>query len=311
VTPDVIVSFGGGSVNDTARGLALGLSEGITHADQFDDYAVRFRYPNTLEVPVLRNEPLPQIGLPTTLSAAEYTPAMGITSEAERRKYVYQADSLGAAAVLLDPDLTRATPDRLWCATGMKAMSDAIEQIYSRRPNVMVEALALRAVRWFYRYLPPSIAGPSPARDQSRLRCLLAAWFVNSGMFQANTMVGVGAGLRHQLGAMFDIPHGEASCVLLPHVLRFNAQTVPDRYSALAEAFGIEETDVDTVDGVIERVTGFVERLGLPSTLGALGVSADKLRAVAEYTMEDATIRGNPRDVEGPEELVSLLEEAL
>jgi maleylacetate reductase len=112
---------------------------------------------------------------------------------------------------------------------------------------------------------------------------------------------------------MFDIPHGEAACVLLPHILRFNAPAVPDHFALLARAIGvpISEDGSETADRVVGAVATFIERLGLPTRLSALGVEPERLRVVAEYAMQDFTMGTNPRLVESPDQLMAILEAAL
>ena len=192
---------------------------------------------------------LPHIALPTTLSGAEYSRDIGITNETLRKKEIFRFDAVSPQSILLDPQLTMATPHRLWAATGVKVMSDAIEQLYSKSSHPVIDSLCLAAIRSFAINLPLSLerrAGCTSARLNARLHCQIASWQSLFGMHNAGTRVGIGGALRHQLGGMSRIPHGEATCVMLPHLLRYNFPAVPDRYRALAEALQVgvrEDTD--------------------------------------------------------------------
>ena len=117
---DGIVSFGGGTPNDTGKAVVLGLAENIEASDDLDRYRVRFEYPSTVEIPPVGGEPLPMIAISTTLSGGEFTHFAGVTDSERRVKDLYIDKKLAARAVYLDPDLTLETPDWLWLSTGMR-----------------------------------------------------------------------------------------------------------------------------------------------------------------------------------------------
>ncbi|MCU1376306.1 MAG: iron-containing alcohol dehydrogenase, partial [Actinomycetia bacterium] len=217
---DVLVSVGGGSVVDTAKGAALCGAAGITTAEGFDGYRVGAQAAG-FDSPQLADRPLPVVALPTTLSGAEYTGMIGITDLVTDYRDPYRFDVLAPVTVVLDPRLTTATPDRLWAGTGIKSLSDAFEQYVAGAAGPALEPQLLRAVAWLARWLPPSLDGDLDAR----LRCQVASWLTMFGTFNAASRVGIGAALRHQLGMVHGIPHGEASCPVLAEVAR---RTTPD-----------------------------------------------------------------------------------
>jgi alcohol dehydrogenase class IV len=307
--PDGIVSFGGSTVIDTAKGVALALAAEVTSAADFDRYA-RSNGGNS----ELSARMLPHVALPTTLSGAEYSCDIGITNALLRKKEIFRYDSLAPRSILLDPLLASATPARLWAATGIKVMSDAIEQLYSKASHPVIDPLCISAIRWFSRYLPRTAHPDAVTRTDARLRCQIASWKALFGMHNAGTRVGLGGALRHQLGGMFRIPHGEATCVMLPHVLRFNFPEIRDGYRGLAGAFELNAdvvSDEERLALIIGRIRDLTSKLGLPDRLEPLGVKRADLAVMASHVMEEASLRFNPRAVRDEREIIALLEAAL
>ncbi|MGH8851533.1 MAG: iron-containing alcohol dehydrogenase [Casimicrobiaceae bacterium] len=306
--PDGIISFGGSTVIDTAKGVALALAADIARASDFDRYARSAEDGNGLAAGVL-----PHIALPTTLSGAEYSCDIGITDPLQRKKEIFHYDGLAPRTILLDPLLASATPARLWGATGIKVMSDAIEQLYGKASHPIIDALCVSAIRWFSRYLPLFEHPDSALRTDARLRCQLASWKTLFGMRNAGTRVGIGGALRHQLGGMFRIPHGEATCVMLPHILRFNFPEIRDGYRTLAEALDLDAAFASKearLEAIIEHIRDLISKLGLPDRLGPLGARRTDLSALASHVMQEAGTEFNPRTVADPREIVALLDAA-
>lgn len=307
--PDCLVSFGGSTVIDTTKAVALAVAGGIEKDADFDAFKGKSEIQKTL-----RDKPLPHIALPTTLSGAEYSRDIGITNATLRKKEIFRYDVISPQSILLDPVLTTATPQRLWAATGVKVMSDAMEQLYSRAGHPIIEALTLAAIRGFSTYLPLSEDKDPEVRLNARLRCQVSSWMTLFGFHNAGTNVGLGGGLRHQLGGMARIPHGEATCVMLPHVLAFNAPAIPDGYEKLATALGLDTKTLPRdqwAAGVVARVREVVQALGLPDRLEPLGMKRADIPKMATYVMQEAALQFNPRVVKNEREVVELLEAAL
>jgi alcohol dehydrogenase len=310
--PDCIVSFGGSSVIDTAKALAMVLAEDINTDQGFEPYKVVVDLLSGVTMPSLLHNPVPHVALPTTLSGGEYTGVIGITDPITRRKDLFSDDRLSPRTILLDPQLTSATPHRLWASSGVKTMSDAIEQIYSTKSHPMVEALCIRAIEWFHRYLPTTDSTDPDIRRDARLRCQIASWMAISGANNAGTVGGIGASLRHQLGPMYEIPHGEAMGVVLPHVLAFNAPAIRDGYALLARALGVTaRSRTKRIEAVIQAISDLVASLGLPNRLEPIGVSRKDLPTVAHHVMQDFATQTNPRRVENETQVIRILEEAM
>jgi alcohol dehydrogenase len=312
LNPDCIVSFGGSSVIDTAKGLAMVLAEDINDDQGFDSYKVVVDFPDGVSMPGLSRDPVTHVALPTTLSGGEYTGVIGITDTITHRKDLFSDDRLSPVTILLDPQLTSATPFRLWASSGVKTMSDAIEQIYSTRSHPLVETLCARAIEWFHRYLPITESPDPDIRRDARLRCQIASWMAIAGANNAGTVGGVGASLRHQLGPMYGIPHGEAMGVVLPHVLAFNAPAIRDSYALLARALGVNvKSRSKRIDAVIKTISSLVASLGLPERLEPMGVSRKDLPGVAHHVMQDFATLTNPRKIENASQVIGILEAAM
>lgn len=273
---DCLVSLGGSSVVDLTKGVALLLGEGGDLAD----YRMR---PGSR--PELRAAKVPHIAVPTTLSGAEFTTVAGITDPAIGEKQMYLDPQLIPRWVVFDSELAASCPARLWAGTGMKVLADTIEVLCARRANPQTDALSLGALRLLVDNLGPATAD---ATDQAaRGRCQFAVAMV----FPQLAAVGVGlvAALRHQLGGGLGIPHGEASTIVLPHVMRYNLPAAASQYGRAASALGLASPQ--ELIGTIEALTA---ELGLPGRLRDTGIArADLDGAVVDHVLADGGSRAN------------------
>ena len=302
---DLLISLGGGSVVDTAKGVALALAGSLERPEELDP----FRLAPLGDARELSGNPVSIYALPTTLSGAEYTGMVGITNEATGYREPFRDDRLSPRTVILDPFITRATPTRLWAATGMKALSDAFEQYSSGHAGPVMEALTLRAVEWLMRRLPGSVDGD----DAARLDCQVASWLTLFGTFNAQTKVGIGAAIRHQLGMLHAIPHGEATCAVLSEVVRATAPTEPAALEPLARAAGVDPSvqEADRHSALAARIRGLICELGLPTSLQEIGVARASLPELAKRTAADFAARSRSAKRWRPDEIERLLERSL
>ena len=289
---DAVVGFGGGSVTDATKVATQCLTNNVQTVDDFD----ALRVPATGAAPVL-----PFIMLPTTLSAGEFTQFAGVTDERGPRKELYIHPELAPDVVILDPALTRATPPRLWFSTGIRAVDHAVESWCSINVTPIIEANSLHALR----LLPSGLRGclRNPDDLDMRLQCQLGSWLSVQGV---STMVDLGAshGIGHVLGGTAGMPHGETSCVMLPHVLRYNLDFTRERQRLLSEAMGAAATPT------ADLVQQLVADLGLPGRLRDANVPRDLLPRIAEEAMHDLWVKTNPRPIAGPPDVLKLLEAA-
>jgi alcohol dehydrogenase class IV len=282
---DGVVSLGGSSVVDLTKGIALLLGEG----GPLSDLRLRPGSPR----PVLAAPKVPHVAVPTTLSGAEFTAVAGITDPAAGEKQMYLDPRLLPRWVVFDSTLARTCPARLWAGTGMKVVADTIEVLCARRANPLTDALALGALQLLAANLGPATADPDD--ETARGRCQFAVAMV----FPQLAAVGVGlvAALRHQLGGGLGIPHGEASTIVLPHVMRYNLPIAAEPYGRAAAALGLPGPDA-----LIARLETLTAELGLPRRLRETGISRDDLGdTVVEHVLNDGGSRGNiaPVDADG------------
>lgn len=289
---DAVVGFGGGSVCDAVKVATQGLTSGVTKAEDFD----ALRVPNKGAAPEL-----PYLMIPTTLSAGEFTFFAGVTDERGPRKELYVHPELAPDVVILDPALTVDTPPRLWFSTGIRAVDHAVESWCSVNLTPMVEAMSLHAFKQLYAGLRGCLA--NPAALDMRLKCQIGSWLSVQGV---STGVDLGAshGIGHVLGGTAGMPHGETSCVMLPHVLRHNLGVNGERQRSMAAAVGQDGTPLADV---IQRL---VADLGLPGRLRDADVPRDILPLISEESMHDLWVKTNPRPIAGPPDVLALLEAA-
>jgi alcohol dehydrogenase class IV len=220
----------------------------------------------------------PQIAVPTTLSAAEFTPTAGITDEQTRRKSGVVHPRLTPRAVVLDPEITIYTPDRLWLSSGIRALDHAVETVYAPEHDRFATDLALRAIALLRESLPA--CRHDPADLDARATAQRAAWY--SGMGLAAVTVRPSHPMGRVLGSAFGIGHGITSCVLLPAAIDWMAARDPESVGPLATAF-----DVQQPTEVGDAVRAFAAQLGLPTTLQEAGLDSDALHEFIHMIPEE------------------------
>lgn len=293
---DGVVAIGGSSVIDTAKATALLLGH---EAGTMSMSEIR-------TAGVDRNAaPLPTVALSTTLSGGEFTGTVATTDQAGV-KHLMVEPRLAPRSVMLDPQLTLSTPARLWRSTGIKTLSDAIEQIFYGATPV-TDTLCARAIEFFRGGLPADLQDL-----QARLRCQQAAWMSLFGLHDAQGAVGIGAALRHQVAVTFGVPHGEVTCVFLPHVVRFNAPVLDGRSETVATALGLDPggDGIETWELIAENLRSLVAALDLPGRLSEIVDREVDLDALAGRVLAEKAAIANPRPVESRAQIVALLERA-
>lgn len=298
--PDLVLTFGGGTAIDTVKVMLIALAHNLTRPEQLADYHLRMNPDGSRHVPVVKAPPFRQIVLSTTLSAAEFSNFGGCTDPVRKVKDGYTGREIGAAAVILDPAVTVHTPDWLWLSTAIRAIDHAVEGICSIQPSPLIDATSLHALGLFARNLQLSHA--NPADMAARLGCLQGAWMSGFGILRVP--YGASHGIGHSLGAVTGMSHGHTSCVMLPHVMRWNLAQTAAAQSRIAAAMGA--TDGDAA-GAVARL---IADLGLPTRLRDLGVEKAQFQQIAAGAMENLWVRTNPRPVRSPDDVIELLESA-
>ncbi|WP_416896699.1 MAG: iron-containing alcohol dehydrogenase [Minwuia sp.] len=297
---DLLVTFGGGSVTDGTKVIQICLEYGVTDMSQLDDYCIQTSEDGRTVIPDLRLVGVRQISVPTTLSGGEFNPLGGCTDPVKKVKQGYRHPSLVPVSVILDAAPTRHTPEWVFLSTGIRAVDHCVEAICSPQANPYCDADALHAIRLLSSGLPRVKA--DPADMDARLDCLLGAWMAMTAVI-AGVPMGASHAIGHILGGTCDVPHGYTSCIMMPAVLRWNAEMPEhaERQKIVAEAFG--RPGMAAGDAVREFVAG----LGLPGTLGKAGVGQDQFDLIARNSLHDRWLHTNPRKVNGVEDVLTLL----
>jgi maleylacetate reductase len=297
---DGVVTLGGGSVCDSAKAARLCLANGITDAagmDRLRSYdKAKGSEPDGTILPSL-----PFIAVATTLSAAEFTSAAGVTDERGPRKQVFVYPGLAPDIVILDPQVTRQTPPKLWFSTGIRALDHALETWCSTNPTPLSDAHSSYAARLLISSLQKVFDSPNDI--PARLDCMKGAWLSILGP-ASGVKAGASHGIGHALGGTAGMPHGETSCVMLPHVLRYNSSVNGNRQAAIAASVG------NPTAPLADIVAGLISRLGLPTRIRDTGVSETVLAAVAEAALHDPLLASNPRPIKSLTDVRLLLEQA-
>jgi maleylacetate reductase len=298
---DLIVTLGGGSVTDAAKIVAMCLANDITDAQDLDNYRARIDADGKSTRPHIEAPQVRTIAIPTTLSAGEYTASAGCTDTARNVKESFGHPMMMAKAVVLDPAATVHTPEWLFLSTGIRAVDHAVEDICSPLCQPLSEGASAQALK----LLGHGLRGVKndPTNLDARLECQLGAWMSMIGS-QTGVPKGASHGIGHVLGGTAHVPHGYTSCVMLPHVLRFNHPVNADRQALVSDALG--DRDAPAAD----LVAGLIGDLGLPSRLRDVGVKAEQLDRIAELSMHDRWIHTNPRKIDGPPVVRELLDAA-
>ncbi len=293
---DGVVSVGGGSVLDTAKGICLLLREG----GRLRDYE---GFQN------LTRKVAPHVAIPTTAgTGSEVTYVAVIKDHQANRKLLFGDYHLLPDSAILDPLLTVGLPAHLTAATGMDALSHAIEAMHSLQREPIADALATHAIRLLREAIPRCVREPDhlAARGQQLLAACMA------GAAFSNAQVGLVHAMAHTVGARFGIHHGLANSICLPPVVRFNAPFCAEVYQEVAQAFCAPPSDDPEAlgAGLARALRDFATSVGLPTTLQAVGVPHDALADLAEATLYDGALVYNGRPVGDASEVLRVWEEA-
>ena len=281
---DYIIAIGGGSSIDTAKAIGI-----IINNPEYSDV-------RSLEGAVeTKKKCVDIIAVPTTAgTAAEVTINYVITDEEKKRKFVCVDPHDIPIIAVVDSEMMSSMPKGLTAATGMDALTHAIEGYITKGAWELTDALHLKAIEIISRSLRSAVNNEPKGREDMALGQYVA------GMGFSNVGLGIVHGMAHPLGAFYDTPHGIANAVILPYVMEYNAEATGEKYREIARAMGV--TGVDNMSqeeyrkAAIDAVKKLSEDVGIPKTLREIGVKEEDLKALAESAMADACTPGNPRD---------------
>ena len=294
---EAVVSVGGGSVIDTAKGIALLLKEG----GKLEDYQ---------GFQMLTRKVAPHLCLPTTAGTGSEVTYMAVIKDHENhRKLLFGDHHIIPDVAILDPELTVGLPPALTAATGMDALSHAVEAITSSQREPLSDALGLHAIRLVVRWLPAAVEDGADITPRGQM--LIAATL--AGMAFGNAQVGLVHAIAHTVGARHGVHHGLANAIAMPYVMRFNNSDVAEQQAMIAEALGVVTaglTENEAGLAAADAIAALNVRLGLPTTLRDVGVPEDDLEECAQVALGDGAIVYNGRPVFEPEEILPVLRKA-
>ena len=295
---DLIATIGGGSVTDGAKAVQLCLANDIRTPEALDDYRPIAGPGEALSPPHCKAPSVRQITVPTTLSAGEFSAIAGVTDERRRVKELFRHPQIIPRVVMLDPSVTVHTPEWLWLSTGIRAVDHCVEGICSAAANPFADAQALHGLTLLTRGLRRVKADPGDL--EARLDCQMGSW-LSMGPLASGVPMGASHGIGYVLGAVFDIPHGHTSCIMLPAVMRWNKPTNAERQALVAAAMGYPGEDAGDV------LDFFIAGLGMPRSLGAVQIGPENFAGIAEAAMATPWVPRNPRPILGPAQVEEIL----
>ena len=282
---DAIVAIGGGSPIDTAKAIAI-----IMTNPEFADVVSLDGVANT------KNKCLPIIAIPTTAgTAAEVTINYVITDEARTKKMVCVDVHDIPVVAIIDPNMMQGMPQSIAASTGMDALTHAMEGYITKAGWLVPDMFHINAMSLIYKNLEKA----ANEKDEYAVDQVAYGQYI-AGMGFSNVGLGIVHSMAHSLGAYFDTPHGVANALLLPHVLKFNGVVCPQLYRNMGYAFGLdmsETTDEEAIDKVVEAVKELSRKLNIPQTLREIGIPHDMIPTLANQAINDACTPGNPREV--------------
>ncbi|MFR8145899.1 MAG: lactaldehyde reductase [Clostridia bacterium] len=298
---DVIVAVGGGSSIDTAKGISVVM----TNPDREDIVSLN-GLSNTI------NKGMPLIALPTTHgTAAEVTINYVITDEEREVKMVCVDPHDIPLVAIVDTELMSTLPKSIAASTGMDALTHAIEGYITKAHNTMSDMFHMRAIELIFENLPAAVN----ERNQEAIDKMGLAQYI-AGMGFSNVGLGIVHSMAHQLGAVYDTPHGLANAILLPTVMRYNGQDseTAQRFREILINIGRPDAahlnDQDVINTFVWKISELSKEVGITQTIKDVGVKEEDFGMLADKAMEDPCKPGNPREV-SREDFIELYRQAM
>ena len=293
---DGVVAVGGGSPMDAAKGIAFL----ATNGGRLQDY---------IGQPIPK-APLPSICIPTTAgTSSEVTNNIVFTDSESRYKFGLSSPNCAATRALIDPGMTMTLPASLTAATGLDALTHAVESVTSQGAYDLTKAMALDAIRLIGEWLPVAVeqGDNREARERMMMACLEAGIAFNQSRL---TIVHA---MSHPVSGWCGTPHGVANAVLLPHVMAFNVPYAEQDFGDIARALGVDTSGMlplQAAEQAVGRVREMNEELGIPEGLAECGVTEDVIENMTEDAMKSGNVRINPRPVTR-EDIVTIYRQAM
>lgn len=281
---DLIVTVGGGSITDGAKAVQLCLANNISTAEDIDKIRANKGVAPDMTAPTVR-----QISVPTTIAGGEFSAIAGVTNARTKVKEMLRHELVMPRAAILDPAVTVHTPQWLWLSTGIRAVDHCVEGLCSREAHPYADAQAVRGLSMLAQALPRVKAD---AHDlDARMDCQIGTW-LSMGPLSSGVPMGASHGIGYVLGAVFDVPHGFTSCVMLPSVMRWNKSVNAARQALVSAAMGQPGEDAADV------LDDFIRGLGMPRSLQDVRIGPEHFDRIAEQAMATPWIPRNPRKID-------------
>lgn len=295
---DVIVAVGGGSSIDTAKGISILMTNPDRTLQSLNGAS------NTV------NKGMPLIALPTTHgTAAEVTINYVITDEEREIKMVCVDPNDIPQVAIIDSDLMATMPKSIAAATGMDALTHAVEGYITKAHNTMSDMFHMEAIKLIFKYLPSAVN----EKNEEAIEMMGLAQYI-AGMGFSNVGLGIVHSMAHQLGAVYDTPHGLANAILLPTVMRFNGEVCADRFREILVNIGRPDAanlnDQDVVNTFVWMISELSKSVGITQTVKDTGCKEEDFELLADKAMEDPCKPGNPREV-SKEDFINLYRTAM
>ena len=281
---DYLIAIGGGSSMDTAKGIGIIIAN--------PEYADVVSLEGAVATP---HKSMPIFAVPTTAgTAAEVTINYVITDTEKSRKFVYVDPHDIPVVAFIDAEMMSSMPKGLTAATGMDALTHAIEGYITKGAWEMTDMMHLKAIEIIARSLRGAVANTPEGREGMALGQYIA------GMGFSNVGLGIVHSMAHPLGAVYDTPHGVANAIILPTVMEYNAPATGEKYREIARAMGVANVDSMTQEeyrkAAVDAVKQLSKDVGIPATLTEVGVKEEDIPFLAQSAMDDACRPGNPKD---------------
>ena len=286
--PDIIITVGGGTPIDTVKVVQLCHSLEINTVD--DLKKISNKHQN-------KASKIRQIAVPTTLSGGEYSIIGGAMDTKTQLKERYTGNDICPQVVILDPSLTLHTPDWLWLSTAIRSVDHAVEGLCSSSTNPLMPPMALNSLQLFARSLRETFKDREDIFSRSLSQ--KAVWMIAKNL--GNTSMGASHGIGYLLGSIGSVPHGHTSCVMLPAVLKWNESFNKEKQKWISNALGRPKLSA------AEAVGELVSDLGLPTTLGEVGIKDNQWDKIADYGLKHPTVLSNPRPITKKDDIIEIL----
>lgn len=301
---DLLLAIGGGSPSDTAKAVAILLAEGAP----LQKHANRFTPPDKLVQQQLNQPKMPLIAIPTTASAAEVGPGLGIRDE-DGHKLLFWDPKLAARTIILDPEANVEVPVPIMTGSGMNGLAHCVEGLYSKKRNPVADGFAQQGIRLLSRGLRAMVKAPDSV--EARADVLYGA--LVSGFTIASTRTCLHHGICHCLGALGGLSHATANSIMLPHAMRFNMRVAAPQLRLVAQAMGSDVaglSDAESASRAVEAVVQLQRDIGVPMRLRDTSLKREMLAAVAEHAMGDRALYFNPGATPTSAQVMQVLESA-